>query len=299
MGCKQENSSDIREIGKLNLISIIMPAYKSEQVIARAVRSVLAQDDAGTFELVIAADDGADYAGLLAQAGIDDGRIRHVSTGGSGLGASAARNCALEAASGELIAILDADDVFTPGKLARCREMVVQHGLVSTALQITDAALKPLRTVGVGEDILLLPGAYKFTNISMDSMLAYDRRRADPRYDPSFVCLNDVAFLLELFEVFPACFHIGEPLHIYTKQAQSISNGTGVADKMAAAKARLIAAFAAGSYSFVDVGAAAGLTRFYQASLLAEQDYEAAMAAKPGLLFEDHLEPYLASTSAA
>lgn len=298
MGCGQQNSSNIREIDKLDLISIIMPAYKAEQVIARAVRSVLAQDDAGMFELVIAADDGVDYAGVLAQSGIDR-RIRHVSTGEIGAGASAARNCALEAANGELIAILDADDMFAPGKLVHCREMAVQHGLVSTALQITDAALKPLRTVGVGEDVLLSPGDYKFTNISMDSMLVYDRRRADPRYDPSFACLNDIAFLLKLFEVFPACFHIGIPLHIYTKQIQSISNGVGVADKMAAAKARLIAAFATGSYSFADVDATTGLKRFYQASLLAEQDYEAAMAAKPGLLFEDHLEPYLASTSRA
>lgn len=282
----------------MDLISIIVPAYKAEQVIVRAVRSVLAQDD-GALELVIAADDGVDYAGVLAQADIDDQRIRHVSTGGNGCGASAARNCALEAANGELVAILDADDVFVPDKLARCRQHVLVHGLVSTALEITDDALNPLRTVGAGGDVLLSPDDYKFTNISMDSMIVYDRRRVDPRYDPSFKCLNDIAFLLELFEVHSACFHIGAPLHIYTKQAQSITNGAGVTAKLVAAKKRLIKAFAAGMYPFADVDAGIGLTRFYQASLLAEQDYQAAITAKPGLLFEDHLERYLASTSAA
>jgi hypothetical protein len=45
--------------------------------------------------------------------------------------------------------------------------------------------------------------------------------------------------------------------------------------------------------------AAEGITRFLTVSLGAERSYQAALAARPGLLFEDHLEPLLRAASTA
>ena len=42
-----------------------------------------------------------------------------------------------------------------------------------------------------------------------------------------------------------------------------------------------------------DAAGPAGIARFLELSLAAEETYPAALAATPGLLFEDHLEPLL------
>jgi glycosyltransferase involved in cell wall biosynthesis len=67
--------------------------------------------------MLIVSDDGVDYERLLAQQGIRDARLRFFDTGHSGAGPNLSRNIALNAASGEFIAPLDADDLFYPERL--------------------------------------------------------------------------------------------------------------------------------------------------------------------------------------
>ena len=166
-------------------VSIIMPAFKAQTSIANAVQSVIAQSH-DAWELVIIADDRIDYEDVLARAGIVDDRIRFCATGAIGSGSSSARNVGLDAATHGIVAILDADDRLMPDKLARALPHLDDHGIVSTALRVETADGRFLRTVGEGPDRVLDPGSYKFVNLSMDSMLIYDRDTADPRYDPSF-----------------------------------------------------------------------------------------------------------------
>ena len=274
-------------------VSIIMPAFRAEKSIAGAVASVLAQTHA-QWELLIIADDDKDYAGVLVQAGITDARIRHFSTGATGSGSSPTRNVGLDNARHAIAAMLDADDRMLPDKLARALPHLEAHGIVSTALRIETAEGRFLRTVGEGPDRVLDPGGYKFVNLSMDSMLVYDRTRADPRYDPSFPCLTDIEFLLKLWAGNSTVFHLGTPLHVYAKQPVSISNGPGAGAVMVATKKRLYAALAAGDYPLADESGRVGLMDFYRRSRLAEETYGARLAERPGLLFEDHLEPLLA-----
>ena len=61
-------------------ISVIIPAYRAEPFIRRAVQSALGQT-ASPSEIVIASDDGVDYAALLREGGLADPRIRCVFTG--------------------------------------------------------------------------------------------------------------------------------------------------------------------------------------------------------------------------
>jgi glycosyltransferase involved in cell wall biosynthesis len=99
-------------------VSIITPAYNAAPYIGDTIRSVLAQsfDD---WEMIIADDgstDGTVDAAREAAAG--DARIRVIKFPPSRLPAIA-RNRALAHASGDLIAFLDADDLYEPEKLAR------------------------------------------------------------------------------------------------------------------------------------------------------------------------------------
>lgn len=271
-------------------VSIVMPAYKAQQTIARAVKSVLVQTH-GEFELIVVSDDGEDYQALLGRAGIEDGRIRHIESGFLGGGSPPARNKGLDAARFAIAAVLDADDCFKPEKLATMVPLASRYGLVSCALDVTLPDGTLLRHVGKGEDLVLTPADYKFTNFSMDSMLVHDRRRADPRYDPSLPCLTDLDFLLKLLSAIPACFHVGTALHDYVKMPVSVSNGPGVTERMVATKLRMRERLAADAYG-LGQAACAGLDRFLELSLAAE----IAFAPEPGMfaLFEDHIEPRLA-----
>jgi glycosyltransferase involved in cell wall biosynthesis len=99
------------------LVSVIIPAYRAQATLARAVRSALAQTW-GEVEVVIAVDDGCDYRALLTGDGVVDDRLRFTSTGGVRTGCHCARNAGLAVARGDIIAALDADDVYAPARLA-------------------------------------------------------------------------------------------------------------------------------------------------------------------------------------
>nr|WP_051332687.1 glycosyltransferase family 2 protein [Cucumibacter marinus] len=279
--------------------SIIMPAYRAETTISRAVRSVLSQSEPD-WELIIISDDGADYATQLAKEDLNDPRIRFGTTGKTGSGSSNARNAGHAKATGRFVGPLDADDAFHPQKLERVREALSHGPLVSTGLQIVDGGGGYPRTVGVtGEDALLPAHRYKRTNLSMDSMLVWDREAVDIAYDPDLPCLVDLDLVMKAFEFTEAAFHLGAPLHLYYKQAVSISNGPGASNKFSLTKQRLIDRINTGHYRFADRLASQSFVNFLTLSLSAEQDYPRASGSKPGLLFEDHLEARLSADSVA
>ena len=112
----------------MSLVSVLTPAYRAEPFVARAVASVLAQT-LPDWELLLVSDDGGDYRTVLAHAGIDDPRIRFLATPTPAAGPATARNLALAEARGDLIAPLDADDLFHPDRLARLVPLVERYGM--------------------------------------------------------------------------------------------------------------------------------------------------------------------------
>jgi hypothetical protein len=281
------------EQGVDGTISVIMPAYRAEPFIAEGARSVLTQTH-GDWQLVIISDDGTDYEAFLAEKGLRDPRFRFLSSGAIGGGASRARNVALEVLDTPLAAILDADDRMKPQKLERVMAGFDQCGVVTCALDVMDSTYAHLRTVGEGPDRTLSPAEHKFVSISMDSMIAWDRRRADGRYDLEMTNMTDLEFLMQLYRTVTASFHIGTPVHDYLKVSTSMSNGPGFTEKMVRSKRELLQRIAAGRYPMADASGPAGIARFLEVSLEAEKTYGAALGERPGLLFEDHIEPMLA-----
>lgn len=272
-------------------VSIVMPAYRAQATIGWAVQSVLDQTYKA-FELIIVADDDIDYEAVLGRAGIADPRLVFTASGAVADGASPARNIGIEKSRYRYAALLDADDRFVSQKLETMMQAVISHGLASSALNIALPDGEILRRVGAGEDRLLTPSDYKFTNFSGDSMLVYDRQRADPRFDPPMIWMADLDFLLRLFETIPGCYHFGTPLHDYVKMPLSQSNGPDVAENMIASKTLLRNRLASGYYREPYEGAFSGIDRFLELSLAAERSF-APDPAKPVSLFEDHIEPLL------
>lgn len=95
-------------------MSVIIPSYNCARFLGRALQSVL--DQTYSDYEVIVADDGStdDTREVVMRSGP---RIRYMYQRNRGL--SAARNFALGAATGELIAYLDADDAWYPTKLEK------------------------------------------------------------------------------------------------------------------------------------------------------------------------------------
>lgn len=92
------------------LVSVVIPAYNAESTVEAAVRSALAQD---VDVEVVVVDDGSTDGTPEVLAGIEGIVSDRIPNGG----AAAARNRALELASGEIVAFLDADDEWSAGRL--------------------------------------------------------------------------------------------------------------------------------------------------------------------------------------
>jgi hypothetical protein len=200
---------------------------------------------------------------------------------------------ALDTIDTEYAAILDADDRFKPQKLALAVEALQHHAIVSVALDEFDETEKRLRLVGQGPDLELSPAVYKWTSLSMDSMILWDRRKTDARYDLDLTNMTDLELLLKLYRTVESSWHLGTPLHDYLKLSVSMSNGPGVTEKMIRSKREMLRRLETGFYPMADARGPEGMAAFLKISLKAEETYGDAVAVKPGLLFEDHIEPML------
>lgn len=100
-------------------VSVICIFFNAEQYFDEAVGSVLTQDGCD-LELLLVDDGSRDGTAALAQGYVAaDPRVRYLAhPGGVNRGMSAARNLGLAHATGDLIAFIDADDRWRPGKLA-------------------------------------------------------------------------------------------------------------------------------------------------------------------------------------
>ena len=105
---------DDQRIGRIftgELVSIVMPTWKQPKI-ERAIKSVLSQTYQN-WELIVVSD-GDDGADNIVKPFLEDKRIRYFRMQKNhGAGGAAPRNFALEYASGDLIAYLDDDNVWT------------------------------------------------------------------------------------------------------------------------------------------------------------------------------------------
>lgn len=94
------------------IISVIMPAYNCERYIRDAIASILLQKYE-PIEIVIVDDGSIDKT--LSEAALFGKRVKILQQ--ANLGPAAARNLAIKHARADLLAFLDADDLWLPGKL--------------------------------------------------------------------------------------------------------------------------------------------------------------------------------------
>jgi len=104
------------------MISAIIPSYNAAPVICRAIDSVFAQTYSD-YEIIVVDDGSTDNtAEVIKKYG---GKVRYIYQNNAG--ASVARNTGIEAATGDWIAFLDADDEWLPDKLKLQTELLARN----------------------------------------------------------------------------------------------------------------------------------------------------------------------------
>jgi glycosyltransferase involved in cell wall biosynthesis len=100
-----------------SLVSVIVPAYNAENFIGETLNSVLSQTHEN-IEVIVVDDGSRDLtAAIIKNAVRRDRRVKLLRQ--SNLGVAAARNLAIERASGDYIAPLDSDDIWYPSKIEK------------------------------------------------------------------------------------------------------------------------------------------------------------------------------------
>lgn len=118
-------------------VSVIIPAYNAAAFVQRAVDSVLAQTWRDLELLVV--DDGSTDDTVKLLDGYGD-RLRLITQANGG--PAAARNRGLQAARGDYVALLDADDWWEPGKLdaqVALLDASPEIGFCSTATRVVNS----------------------------------------------------------------------------------------------------------------------------------------------------------------
>lgn len=107
-------------------VSVITPVYNAAPYVARAVESALAQPEVA--EVILVEDGSQDASLAVCQAlAAADPRVRLFRhPDGRNHGAGATRNLALQHSTCPLIAFLDADDYFLPGRFAVALPLLAQ-----------------------------------------------------------------------------------------------------------------------------------------------------------------------------
>ena len=210
------------------LISIIVPVYRTEAWLEKCVRSVLAQTD-GNWELILVDDGSPDEAGALCDrlAG-EDARIRVIHQKNAGV--SAARNRGLDEACGAFAVFLDSDDWVDASYLERLRtwqresgaELVVcgytlEDGAAEGSGSTAEAPSKPLAEKLLDPEDFLAGALRDENGIILSVCLGMFRMEAigSLRFDPSLAYGEDSLFLARVLSRITKVFYDPVPLYHY------------------------------------------------------------------------------------
>lgn len=131
-------------------VSVVIPAFNAGPFIREAVGSVIRQSFRD-HEIIVIDDGSTDDTAQALGPYVEECGVKYVRT--ENRGPAAARNTGLALCRGELIAFLDADDLWLPSKLARQMEILeadqdaawVCSGVVVTRDGVADERLTSLR----------------------------------------------------------------------------------------------------------------------------------------------------------
>jgi len=219
--------------GRDSMICVALTCFNEGPFIGEAVRSVLAQTRQDLIESIVIADDGSgpETVSVLRDISTWDARI-HVIYGPGGQGLPAQRNLALRRGAGELLAILDGDDVWMPNKLELQLGQVTdpEVGLCySGYCTFEDGARAnlsraPVRDISNARDLTTMFFLHDPPIIPSTILMRRDRFEGCGGFDASIRVFEDTDFYLRLSRECRFSF-VPEPLLHKRLRRSSITGG--------------------------------------------------------------------------
>lgn len=218
-------------------ISVIVPCYNSKAFIRRSLESVIGQTDRD-LEIVVVDDASTDgtrdvIKEMLAQ----DSRIRLIERETNG-GAGCARNTGIDAATGDWIAVLDADDWYDPQRL----EVLIGAAEKDGALIVADNQYFISERSGRPWQVLRDKISQDATRLSCDDLLLGDRLwqsrnlgllkpviqrkfllESGIRYDEEPGLGEDFYFLLKCVQRASHVLFLSKPMYFYQTHSRSLT----------------------------------------------------------------------------
>jgi glycosyltransferase involved in cell wall biosynthesis len=233
-------ASSVSSLSILPLVSVVMAVYNAERYIAQAVESILAQTFTD-FEFLIIDDGSTDRSpDLLHAYAAQDGRIRLIHQPNRGV--SKTRNQLLHSARGELIAVMDADDIALPDRLAKQVEFLCCHPdvvCVGGAHDVIDNRGRLLTCLHLPEQDAEIQQAALAGHGSICHPAALMRRSAMLAvggYDETLRSAHDLDLWLKLGEI-GRLANLAEPVLRYRIHTQSVSGTNAIAQRDEAKRA--------------------------------------------------------------
>lgn len=180
--------------GKTPKISVIMLTYNREQLVSRAIESILAQTEPD-FEFIIVDNGSSDRSGILAEEyAAKDERICvfHRERGNIGSG----RNAGLDAARGEYTAFIDDDDWAEPDFLQFLYTLAVENDAEVSICGATDKAFEEKKIMGPEEALIELMWRKKY-NMAFPTKM-FGRRLSKRLRFPEEGAYDDIALMYQL-----------------------------------------------------------------------------------------------------
>lgn len=210
-------------------VSVVIPAYNSAAFLAECLDSVLAQDFTD-FELLIADDASTDgTVAVIERYAARDSRIRWWRNA-SNLGQARNFNAILQAARGEFIKPLHADDVLLSSAALRLMAAELERQpavtLVGCASHVIDARSRQIelrnhfgttQTIA-GRELIIRCFEKPGNLIGEPSLVMFRRAQAGAGFNPRYRQIVDWEFCLHLLEQGDFCF-IAAPLAAWRRHA--------------------------------------------------------------------------------
>lgn len=205
----------------LPLVSVIIPVLNGEKYISEAVNSILGQSYTN-LELIVVNDGSTDRtSGILNS--IEDPRVKVLTNPGN-IGTALSTNKAIEEAKGKYIALMDADDVSLPDRIAKqvtFLENNPDHGLCGAASKYLGTDREVFYPSADSEIRIAMLKFFPFRNPTLMFRKEVVEKH-NLAYDPEFKLTLDYEFVSRILPLTKAA-NLNEVLFLYREHAGQTS----------------------------------------------------------------------------
>ena len=204
------------------MISVIMLTYNRQDLVGRAIESILAQTYR-EFEFIIVDNGSTDRSGEIAdEYAVKDSRIKVIHRERGNIGAG--RNTGLNAARGDYIAFIDDDDWTEPGFLEFLLALAEENNADVSICGAADKVFDEKKVMTPVEALVELMWRKKY-NMAFPTKL-FSRRLADRLRFPEEGSYDDIALMYKLLAEAKCVAYHGLPKYTFYRHENNNSAWT-------------------------------------------------------------------------